>query len=104
MMARLPKHQVWPCALLVLWKRSQRERSPFYDDIANEADLKGLAPSTLPQTTERSTVELQDQNEKKWEALVMLQFVASDFISRHLIYRQAIGSLPLNIENGGVGG
>jgi len=26
--------------------------------------------------------------------LVTLQFVASDFVLRHLIYRQAIGSLP----------
>jgi hypothetical protein len=29
-----------------------------------------------------------------WEVLVTLQFVASDFVLRHLIYRQAIGSLP----------
>jgi len=32
---------------------------------------------------------------KWWEVLVMLQFVASDFVLRHLIYSQAAGSLPL---------
>ena len=33
--------------------------------------------------------------------LVTLQFVASDFVLRHLIYRQAIGSLPVNGSGGG---
>src|SRR5437870_3860267 len=36
-----------------------------------------------------------------WEVLVTLQFVASDFVLRHLIYRQAIGSLPVNGSGGG---
>ena len=33
--------------------------------------------------------------------LVTLQFVASDFVLRHLIYRRAIGSLPVNGSGGG---
>jgi len=32
-----------------------------------------------------------------WEALVMLQFVTSDFVLRHPIYGRAIGSLPGNL-------
>jgi hypothetical protein len=31
-----------------------------------------------------------------WEALVTLQFVASDFVLRHPIYSRAAGSLPGN--------
>jgi len=38
--------------------------------------------------------------ERWWEVLVTLQF-ASDFVLRHLIYRQAIGSLPENGSGGG---
>jgi hypothetical protein len=34
------------------------------------------------------------QSEGWWEVLVTLQFVTSDFVLRHLIYSQAIGSLP----------
>ena len=33
---------------------------------------------------------------KWWEALVTLQFVASDFVLRHPIYSRAAGSLPRN--------
>ena len=36
--------------------------------------------------------------ERWWEVLVTLQFVASDFVLRHLIYRQAIGSLLWQID------
>ena len=42
----------------------------------------------------RNTLPGRSLGESWWEALVMLQFVASDFVLRHLIYSQAAGSPP----------
>ena len=56
------------------------------------ADPKGVAPSTLRRQRGALLIELRIL--KWWEVLVPLQFVASDFVLRHLIYSQAAGSLP----------
>ena len=52
-----------------------------------------------PAPNERSAVAVRkhlsyESNLKWWEVLVMLQFVASDFVLRHPIYSRAAGSLP----------
>ena len=58
------------------------------------ADPKRVAPSTLPQTTERSPVELRVQ--KWWEALVTLQSsLPACFATPHLQCGRRITSLKL---------
>ena len=47
-----------------------------------------------PSRRQRGALLIELRILKWWEVLVMLQFVASDFVLRHLIYRQAAGSLP----------
>jgi hypothetical protein len=55
-----------------------------------------------PQSSRRQRVALQlsYESEHWWEALVTLQFVASNFLLRHPIYRRAVGSLPIRHVDG----
>src|SRR6266568_120656 len=85
-----PKPSALAATLRADW-RTRRELHPQPSRRQRGALLIELRVRKLACRPKRRT---SAQSEGWWEALVTLQFVASDFVLRHPIYSRAAGSLP----------